>query len=426
MEINQDSTDTNPAVKPSQSFYERSGVRVESIPLKGGVPIGIEQVSNPVIGIGGAYGTWGEHVDNEELPQMLESMLGESLEINRRLNLAELGFLHRQFTPILSDEENVELEVQVGKRFLENAAEACGWKPQEVEAVLVGISGPVSDDYVERISQEAGIPDEALKVSVHKACDGSVASLNLALNPSLPVDNQLGHNLAKLLNGKKVLLGGIEGLSRLMRTAGDSNAVQLFGNGAGIIGLIPGKSMKFLAGQSHEVYDEAGLLAFHMMYPHSKEHVEGQSMIEVTQPKKNFIRIAGLMHEPPSGFSVQMAGMIGMVKLFVRSGVQVVEDVYRSYQQRMVDLGMPGKEIAVAIVHHANYKINQLIEKTLNKDGIHFDMPWLLNEFGNVSAASNMIAFMRKLSSLKPGDNILFDGFGAGTYYDVVAVELGG
>jgi 3-oxoacyl-[acyl-carrier-protein] synthase III len=425
MEITHDSTVNNNALETSSSFYERSGVRVENIPLRGGVPIGIEQVSNPVVGIGGAYGTWGSHVDNAELPHMLESMLGETLESNRRLNLAELGFLHRQFTPDLSPEENIELEVQVGKRFLVNAAEACGWKPDDVEAVLVGVSGPVSDDYVERICQEAGIPDEALKVSVHKACDGSVASLNLALNPSLPVDKQMGLNLARVLNGKKVLLGGIEGLSRLMKSAGDTNAVQLFGNGAGIIGLIPGKSMKFLAGLSHEVYDEDGLLAFHMFDPHSKQRVEGQSMIEVTQPKNNFIRIAGLMHEPASGLSVEMAGMIGMVKLFVRSGVQVVEDVYRAYQQKMVDLGMPGKEIAVAIVHHANYKINQLIEKTLNRDGIHFDMPWLLNEFGNVSAASNMIAFMRKLSSLKPGDNILFDGFGAGTYYDVLAVELG-
>jgi 3-oxoacyl-[acyl-carrier-protein] synthase III len=273
---------------------------------------------------------------------------------------------------------------------------------------------------------EAGIPDEALKVSVHKACDGSVASLNLALNPTLPVNKQLGLNLAKVLNGKKVLLGGIEGLSRLLRSAGDKNAVQLFGNGAGIIGLIPGKSMKFLVGKAHEVYDEAGLLAFHMYYPHSKRHVEGESMIEVTQPKKNFIRVAGLMHEPASEFSVEMAGMVGMVKLFVRNGAQVVADVYRAYQQKIVELGMPGKDIAVGIVHHANYKINQLLEKTLNKEGIHFDMPWLLNEFGNVSAASNMIAFMRKLSSLKPGDHLLFDGFGAGTYYDVLAVELGG
>ncbi|MCL4271393.1 MAG: hypothetical protein KJZ72_17680, partial [Anaerolineales bacterium] len=47
-----------------------------------------------------------------------------------------------------------------------------------------------------------------------------------------------------------------------------------------------------------------------------------------------------------------------------------------------------------------------------------------LNDFGNVSAASNMIAFLRKLPDLKLGDHILFDGFGAGTYYDVMAVSM--
>jgi 3-oxoacyl-[acyl-carrier-protein] synthase III len=132
------------------------------------------------------------------------------------------------------------------------------------------------------------------------------------------------------------------------------------------------------------------------------------------------------MHEPEDDEPVVMAGPMGMVKLFVRSGVQVVREVYEAYQRKMADLGVPGKQIVVAIVHHANYKINQLKEKHLQRAGIQIPMPWLIKEFGNVSAASNMIAFLRKLSELKPGDNILFDGFGAGTYYDVLTVELGG
>jgi 3-oxoacyl-[acyl-carrier-protein] synthase III len=426
METIEQTTEDLSVSNPTTSFYERPQVQVDCIPVGEGVQIGIEKVTNPAVGIGGAYGTWGESVDNEGLPHMLERMLGEALVNGEKFNLAELGFLHRQFTPTLSTEDNIELEVQVGKRFLTEAAHACGWDTGEVDAVLVGSSGPVIDDYVERICEAAGIPEESLKVSIHKACDGSVAGLNLALNPFLPVQKQIGKNLAKELNGKKVLLGGIEGLSRFLKTARDKNAVQLFGNGAGIIGLIPGQSMKFLVGKTLEVYDEDGMLAFHMYYPHSGKKVEGQSMIEVTHPKKNFIRVAGLMHEPEGGFSVEMAGMIGMVKLFVRNGVQVVEDVYQAYQQKMTEMGMPGKELAVTIVHHANLKINQLVEKTLHKQGVPIDMPWLLNEFGNVSAASNMIAFLRKLSSLKPGDNVLFDGFGAGTYYDVLAVELGG
>ena len=38
---------------PAGPFFSRPGVRVESIPIGPGVPIGIEQVSNPEIGIGG-------------------------------------------------------------------------------------------------------------------------------------------------------------------------------------------------------------------------------------------------------------------------------------------------------------------------------------------------------------------------------------
>jgi 3-oxoacyl-[acyl-carrier-protein] synthase III len=426
METTEYTSESNLPSNPEASFYERPQVHVERIPIGGGVPIGIERVSNPAVGIGGAYGSWGESYDNEALPHLYEQITGVPLSNEEKFNLAELGFLHRQHIPTLNEADNLALEVEVGKRFLCEATAACGWEPGEVEAVLVGNSGPVSTDYVEHIAREAGIPDEALKVSIHKACDGSVAGLNLALNPGLPYNQQLSQNLAESLKGKKVLVGGIEGLSRFLQTSRDKNALQFFGNGAGVIGLIPGQSMKFLVGQTREVFDEEGVLAVRMFYPHSHHRYEDQSNIEVSQPKANFIRIAGLMHEPEGDIPINMAGMMGMVKLFVRNGVQVVQEVYQAYQQKMSDLGMPGKEIAVAIVHHANLKINQLKEKTLQKAGIHFPMPWLLNDFGNVSAASNMIAFLRKLSSLHPGDNILFDGFGAGTYYDVLAVELGG
>jgi len=136
--------------------------------------------------------------------------------------------------------------------------------------------------------------------------------------------------------------------------------------------------------------------------------------------------VAGLMHEPHDGSSIAMAGPMGMVKLFVRTGVQVVRDVYGAYQAKLDELGMVGKSLAVGIVHHANFKINKLKEKQLQGEGIVLPMPWLLSEFGNVSAASNMIALLRELPNMKPFDHILIDGFGAGTYYDTLAVELGG
>ena len=411
----------------NSSFYERPGVEKEILPIGGGIPFGMERVSNSSVGIGGVYGTWGISYDNETLPQFLEQRLGRPLLPTEKLNLSELGFLNRQHVPLnLTPEEHTQLEVEVGIRFLTAAMKACNWEPSEVEAVLIGMSAPLTEDYLNLITKAAGIPDSALKVAIHKACDGSTSSLHLALNPELPENLQLDKNIAESLYGKKVLVGGIEGLSRFVGSSHDANALQLFGNAAGVIGVIPGQTMKFLAGKSREVFDDGGVLQVAMYYPHSKQKAEGEYNVDVTKPSENNIRVAGLMHEPHDGSSISMAGPMGMVKLFVRTGVQVVRDVYAAYQEKLSDLGMAGKSLAVAIVHHANYKINKLKEKHLQGEGIILPMPWLLSEFGNVSAASNMIAFLRELPNMNPLDHILIDGFGAGTYYDVLAVELGG
>ncbi len=409
------------------SFFDRPNVEVGVIEVGQGIPFGIERVTNPLVGIGGVYGTWGQSYDNESLPSFLEQRLGHPIPANEKLNLSDLGFNNRHHVPLnLSREEHTRLEIEVGTRFLTEAMRACNWQPSEVDAVLIGMSAPISDDYLNRITRAAGIPEGALKVAIHKACDGSTSSLHLALNPDLPENQQLDQNIAESLYGKKVLVGGIEGLSRFIVSSHDAIALQMFGNAAGVVGVIPGQTMKFLAGRSREVFDDEGVLQVAMYYPHSKQKVDGSSNVDVTEPFTNNIRVAGLMHEPEDGSSIAMAGPMGMVKLFVRTGVQVVRDVYSAYQTKLDELGMAGKSLAVAIVHHANFKINKLKEKHLQNEGIVLPMPWLLSEFGNVSAASNMIAFLRELPNLKPFDHVLIDGFGAGTYYDALAVELGG
>lgn len=410
------------------SFFDRPNVEKGMVQVGQGIPFAFESVSNPAVGIGGVYGTWGDSYDNETLPFFLEQRLGHPLPANEKLNLSELGFLNRHHVPLnLTREQHMQLEVEIGTRVLSDAMKACRWNPAEVDAVLIGMSAPVSEDYLNQITRRAGIRDGALKVSIHKACDGSTSSLHLALNPDLPENMQLqGRNIAQSLYGKKVLVGGIEGLSRFVGSSHDSNALQLFGNAAGVVGVIPGQTMKFLAGKSREVFDDEGVLQVAMYYPHSRQKFGGESNVDVTEPLDNNIRVAGLMHEPEDGSSIAMAGPMGMVKLFVRTGVQVVRDVYAAYQSKLDELGIAGKSMAVAIVHHANYKINKLKEKHLQNEGIVLPMPWLLSEFGNVSAASNMIAFLRELPNLKPLDHVLIDGFGAGTYYDALAVELGG
>ncbi|MCS6992510.1 MAG: hypothetical protein NZP74_01635 [Anaerolineales bacterium] len=405
------------------SFYERPAVEKEILPVAQGIPLGIERVSNPALGIAGAYGGWGESYDNDSLPAFLASRLGEPLQPDEIMNLGELGFHHRMHLPELTEEQHLAVEIEVGARLLQNAVAANGWSPEEVDGLLIGTSAPVCDDYLSQIARRAGLREDVLKVSVHKACDGSMGALHLALNPALGETGAV--NIAEELAGKKVLVGGIEGLSRFTSHARDKNALQLFGNGMGVFGVIPGETMKLLAGKTHENYDEEGLLQVRMYYPHSKEMSPGKSLLETFREGASHIRVAGMMHEPEAGMPIVMAGLMGMVKLFVRTGVEVVSETYREYRQVLEKLGQAAKEIDVVIAHHANYKINLLKAKQLLKEGIRFPMPWLLSDFGNVSAASCAIAFLRQLPHIRPGDHILFDGFGAGTYYDVMAVAMG-
>ena len=406
------------------SFFDQQNVQVERLPYGTGIPIGIEQVTHPELGLGGAYGTWGDPYDNASLRGYVESLLGRSLSEDEVLDLAPLGFIWRHHIEDLEDEDHFAVEIGVGARFLRKAAEACGWEPSEIEGVLIGSSGPIAHDYTEQIASAAGIPGSALKVSIHKACDSSMAGLHLALNPDLPANREGPRNIAKALYGKKVLVGGIEGLSRFVRWSNDAFAMQIFGNGAGVIGLIPDTNMRFLVGKTHESFDEKGTLAVRMYYPHSRRNNDNDLMEEVQQAGDNHIRLAGFMHEPEGNAPLAMESPMGMVKLFVRTGVEVVKDIYSAYSAHIKSLGLQDQQITTMVVHHANIKINKFKKKKLKKLGIDLPMPWVLTEFGNVSAASNMIAFLRQLSGLKSGDHILLYGFGAGTYYDALAVEL--
>lgn len=415
--------DSGKSLPGNGSFFDRPNVKTEMIQVAGGIPFGAEKVFNSKLGVGGVYGTWGASYDNHSLTHLIETMLDQPLPEEEKMNLADLGFNSRHHIPKLNPVDHLQLELEVGSRILTAAMQSNGWQPSEIAGVLLGISGPVSDNYVNRICTLAGIPDSAIKVSVHKACDGSMGALQLSLDTSKETGDKI--NLARELYGKKILVGGIEGLSRFVSQTRDKNALQLFANGAGVIGVVPGESFKFLVGKEYEAYDEDGALAVRMFYPHSRNRQPGHSMIEVSNEKNVGIRVAGLMHEPESGDPIAMAGLMGMVKLFVRNGVQVVADVYEAYQKLMAKNNTP-HEIAVAIAHHANFKINGLKHKQLQKLGINLNMPWLLSDFGNVCAASNIIAFLRQLPLLNPGDHVLFDGFGAGTYYDVLAVEMGG
>jgi hypothetical protein len=86
----------------SPSFFEEDGVENEVIGVGKGVPFGTVRVSNSAVGIGGAYGTWGESCDNDSLPKVLEHQIGAPLAPEDLMELGNLGFVSRHHTPELS------------------------------------------------------------------------------------------------------------------------------------------------------------------------------------------------------------------------------------------------------------------------------------------------------------------------------------
>ena len=114
--------------------------------------------------------------------------------------------------------------------------------------------------------------------------------------------------------------------------------------------------MQLLASKSHENYDEEGVLQVKMVYPYTRHNTVQHSMLEVSTVNANRIRVAGKMHTHQNNEPIIMAELVGMVKLFVRTGVEVVKDVYQDYQQRITEMGMLEKTLAVGIVHHANFE----------------------------------------------------------------------
>src|SRR5258708_28443658 len=148
--MNEESSSDRPA-KEDSSFFARSNVKEEIIPVGGGIPFGVESVTNKDLGIGGAYGAWGKSYDNSNLPEFVEGRMGAPLAENDMMDLSQLGFVSRHHIPNLSNEEHIQVELEVGTRLIKEAAESNGWKPQDGQGLLVGMSGPVATNYVTEI-----------------------------------------------------------------------------------------------------------------------------------------------------------------------------------------------------------------------------------------------------------------------------------
>lgn len=185
-------------------------------------------------------------------------------------------------------------------------------------------------------------------------------------------------------SAKKILIVCSETISRIVNWQDRGSAI-LFGDGAGAVIL--------------SAEDSPGLI-------HSKIFSDGQ-YLEMLKTSDNYIDELG---------KIEMSGN-EVFKIAVKKLSNLAE-------QSLLEANLSSEDIDWLVPHQANIRIIQAIAKKIN-------MPMekvilTINKHGNTSAASIPLALDIAIRDgrIKPGDNIMFEGVGAGFSWGSIIAKL--
>ena len=258
--------------------------------------------------------------------------------------------------------------------------------PSRVDLIICSTSSP---EYI--FPATANIVQDALGASnagafdLSAACSGFVYALSMAR----------GHILAG--DAEYVLVIGAETLSRIVDWT-DRNTCVLFGDGAGAVLVaasdVPGGIMATELGSDGSGADLLILPAGGSALPASLETVSNGS---------HFIKMDG--------------------KAVFRFAVRVMADATRRVMDRA---GLTVDDIDLVIPHQANLRIIQnsvLRQLRIPEEKVFVNV----QKYGNTSTASIPIALCEaiKEGKIRPGDNLVFVGFGGGLTWGACAVKWG-
>lgn len=266
------------------------------------------------------------------------------------------------------------------------ALEVADVHPSRVDLIICATSSP---EYIfpatASIVQDALGATRAGAFDLSAACSGFVYGLSMAR----------GHILSG--DAEYVLVIGSETLSRIVDWT-DRNTCVLFGDGAGAVLVaasdLPGGIMATELGSDGSGADMLAVPAGGSAMPASLETVSNGS---------HFIKMDG--------------------KAVFRFAVRVMADATRRVMERA---GLTPDDVDLVIPHQANLRIIQnSVQRQLHipEEKIYIN----LQKYGNTSTASIPIALCEaiKEEKIRPGDNLVFVGFGAGLTWGACAVQWG-
>lgn len=283
--------------------------------------------------------------------------------------------------------EEQEYPSTLGTQAALQALQMAGLRPREVEAIIVATSSP---DYpffpaTACLIQDALGARGAAAFDIMAACTGFIYGLSLAAA------------LIRTGQYNNAVVIGTETLSRIVNWE-DRNTCVLFGDGAGAFVL-----------QASE--EPGGILA-------SVMHSDGSGAELLYIP-------AGGSRRPASEETV--AKRLHTVRMNGREVFRFATRAMPQAVQEVVDkAGMTLEDITLIIPHQANRRIIEAAARHLKIPIERFVMN--IDRFGNTSTASIPLATYEAVrqARLRPGDRVVFVGFGGGLTWGACLVEWTG
>ncbi len=303
--------------------------------------------------------------DNQKLSEMVET---SDEWIRERTGVAARHIA-------LGEETTVSLAAGAARAALENA----GMSPEEIQLIIVATVSP--DKLMPTTSCEVQKQIGAVNATcfdLNAACTGFLFALNTAQ--------------AYLSQGiyRTALIIGAESLSQLTNWEDRSTCI-LFGDGAGAA-VLRASETGIYGLVTHSVGDMGEVLTCSSR--NRKEYANGPAAPETY---------------------MQMNGK----EVFKFAVSKVPEVIGELLEQE----GLTTADIRYFLLHQANERIVRSVAKRMKTDMERF--PVNIENYGNTSSASIPILMdeMNRKGLLKPGDKLIFSGFGAGLSYGASLME---
>lgn len=370
---------------------ERSEIILEPSQIR------LEENKNELLGIHGVAAHWGERVSVPKLRFKMAEITGKKLT-----DLNDPGFSHIYRSSYnLTLEQAVAEEVLSVNKMLDTLFKNSGWNPAEVDCFALGCGTPPVYKYGKELADANGMTAAAI-FDEAAAC------------------NSVGHLLREIFNRnldhKKVVVAGVEGMTRLIRdpydlTQADPVSMMTFGNAAAAVNIIPGENLRLITSLNGEYRDTQRNLAATSTY----DFDEQGPMFQIEETNNGFMEKCWL--PKPDRGRIDMRTN-GTTREFLRLLDEMVPQIVGDYKK------IDDRPIKFIVSHHPSFGMILLLKRHLERSGINIEIPWVVDD-GNSSGATSLVALVRLLDRLLPGDVFMYLSFGAGITATALIFEAG-